>query len=104
MFGVVWGLAVVGILQDLLFVKRKGVLSVLIYLLMGWIAMIAIRPLSVTLPSAGMALLVIGGLFYTSGVVFYALDKKMAHSHGIWRLFVLSGSLCHYVTIYLYVA
>ena len=104
LFGVVWGLAVVGILQDLLFAKRRGVLSVIIYLLMGWIAMVAIRPLSRTLPGAGMTLLVAGGLFYTIGVIFYALDKKLVHSHGIFHLFVLAGSVCHFFTIYLYVA
>ena len=104
LFGVVWGLAVIGILQDLLFAKRRGVLSVIIYLLMGWIAMVAIRPLSRALPGAGMTLLVAGGLFYTIGVVFYALDKKLAHSHGIFHLFVLAGSVCHFFTIFLYVA
>ncbi len=104
LFAVVWGLAVIGILQDLLFAKRRGILSVMIYLLMGWIAMVAIRPLSRALPGAGMTLLVAGGLFYTIGVIFYALDKKLAHSHGIFHLFVLAGSACHYFTIYLYVA
>lgn len=103
LFGVVWGLAVLGILQDLLFAKRKGILSVIIYLLMGWIAMVAFRPLSRALPGAGMTWLVTGGLFYTIGVVFYALDKKLIHSHGIWHLFVLAGSVCHYFTIFLYV-
>jgi hemolysin III len=104
LFGVVWGLAIIGILQDLLFAKRRGVLSVAIYLLMGWIAMVAFRPLSHALPGAGMTWLVIGGLFYTVGIVFYALDKKIVHSHGIWHLFVLAGSVCHYCTIFLYVA
>jgi hemolysin III len=104
LFGVVWVLAVIGILQDLLFAKRKSILSVVIYLLMGWIAMVAFRPLSRALPGAGLTLLVTGGLFYTVGIVFYALDKKIAHSHGIWHLFVLAGSLCHYFTIFLYVA
>jgi len=104
LFAVVWGLAVIGILQDILFAKRRGILSVIIYLLMGWIAMVAIRPLSRALPGAGMILLVAGGLFYTIGVVFYALDKKIIHSHGIWHLFVLAGSACHFFTIFLYVA
>ena len=104
LFAVVWGLAVIGILQDILFAKRRGILSVIIYLLMGWIAMVAIRPLSRALPGAGMTLLVAGGLFYTIGVIFYALDKKIIHSHGIWHLFVLAGSACHFFTIFLYVA
>jgi hemolysin III len=71
---------------------------------MGWIAMVAIRPLSLALPAAGMSLLVVGGLFYTIGVVFYALDKKLVHSHGIFHLCVLAGSVCHFSTIFLYVA
>ena len=104
LFAVVWGLAVIGILQDILFAKRRGILSVIIYLLMGWIAMVAIRPLSRALPGAGMILLVAGGLFYTIGIIFYALDKKIIHSHGIWHLFVLAGSACHFFTIFLYVA
>jgi len=104
LFAVVWGLAVIGILQDILFAKRRGILSVIIYLLMGWVAMVAIRPLSRALPGAGMALLVAGGLFYTIGIVFYALDKKIIHSHGIWHLFVLAGSVCHFFTVFLYVA
>jgi hemolysin III len=103
LLGVVWGLAVIGILQDVLFAKRKKILSVAIYLMMGWIAIVAVRPLAQALPGAGMVLLVAGGLFYTIGVVFYALDKKYVYSHGIWHLFVLAGSVCHYFTILLYV-
>jgi hemolysin III len=103
LFGLVWGLAVIGILQDILFTKRKKILSVVIYLMMGWIAIVAVRPLARALPGAGMVLLVAGGLFYTIGVVFYALDKKFVYSHGIWHLFVLAGSMCHYFTVLLYV-
>jgi hemolysin III len=103
LFGVVWGLAVAGILQDLLFANRKAVLSVAIYLLMGWICLFVIRPLSQALPRAGLIWLVAGGLFYTIGVVFFALDKRLKHGHGIWHLFVLAGSICHYVAIFQYV-
>jgi len=103
LFGVVWGLAIIGILQDLLFAKRRRILSVVIYLLMGWIAIVAFHPLSHALPGAGITWLVTGGLFYTVGIVFYALDKKIAHGHGIWHLFVMAGSVCHYFTIFLYV-
>jgi hemolysin III len=103
LFGVVWGLAVMGILQDLLFAKRKAILSVVIYLLMGWLALAVVRPLFHALPGAGMILLIAGGLFYTVGIVFYALDKKITYSHGIWHLFVLAGSSCHYFTICFYV-
>jgi hemolysin III len=103
LFGVVWGLAVIGILQDILLAKRKGMLSVVIYLLMGWLAVVAIRPLLRALPDAGITLLVGGGMFYSIGIIFYALDGKLIHSHGIWHLFVLAGSVCHFFVIFLYV-
>ena len=103
LFGVVWGLALIGIVQDLLLTRGKRVLSVVIYLLMGWIAIIAIRPLARALPGIGLVLMIAGGFFYTFGVIFYALDKKLAHSHGIFHLFVLAGSVCHYFSISIYV-
>jgi hemolysin III len=103
LFGVVWGLAVIGILQDILLAKRNGMLSVVIYLLMGWIAVVAIRPLLRALPDAGITLLVGGGMFYSIGIIFYALDRKLIYSHGIWHLFVLAGSVCHFFVIFLYV-
>jgi len=102
-FGVVWGLALVGILQEILFKKRKNILSVVLYLVMGWIVVIVARPIMRVLPGAGIIWLVTGGLFYTIGVLFYALDKKFAYSHGVWHLFVLAGSASHYIAIYLYV-
>jgi len=103
LFGVVWGLALAGILQELLFKKRRNILSVVLYLVMGWIVVIVARPVLRALPGSGIFWLVAGGLFYTFGVVFYALDKKFMYSHGIWHLFVLAGSASHYVAIYLYV-
>lgn len=103
LFGVVWGLAVAGILQELLSKKRRNILSVIIYLVMGWLVVIAARPITQALSGAGIAWLTAGGLFYTIGVLFYALDKKLAHGHGIWHLFVLAGSACHYIAIFLYV-
>jgi hemolysin III len=70
---------------------------------MGWICLIALKPLLQAMPMAGFWWLLAGGLFYTVGIVFYALDKKMKHAHGIWHLFVLAGSVCHYFTVLLYV-
>ena len=102
-FGVIWGLALFGIIQDTLLAEGRRILSVVIYLLMGWLALVAIRPLARALPGAGMAWLVIGGVFYTAGVLFYALDKKISFGHEIFHLFVLAGSACHYFTILLYV-
>lgn len=102
-FGIIWGLAVIGILQDILVTWERRILSVVIYLLMGWIVIIAIRPLIRVLPIAGFVLMVTGGLFYTVGVIFFALDKKIPHGHGIFHFFVLAGSICHYFAVFFYV-
>lgn len=105
LFGVVWGLALFGMIVDSLY--RHGarrVLPVVIYIVMGWMVLIALKPLVAVLPVAGVLWLVAGGLLYTLGIVFYALDRKLRHAHGIWHLFVLAGSVCHYLAILLYVA
>jgi hemolysin III len=104
LFGVIWGLAVIGLSQDLLLSKRNQVLSVSLYLLMGWIALVAIRPLARALPAGGILLLVLGGVLYSLGVVFYALGSKMKYGHEIFHFFVLGGSFCHYLSILLYIA
>lgn len=104
LFGVVWGLALTGMALE--YRPRKGarILSVVIYLAMGWLALIALGPLLAALPFMGLVWLVGGGLFYTLGVLFYALDTRLRHGHGIWHLFVLAGSLSHYFAILFYVA
>ena len=104
MFGVVWILAVLGIVQELLFARRGRVLSLGIYVVMGWLAVACTGPLVDALGSAGFAWLAVGGLLYTAGIVFYATDRKVRHGHGIWHMFVLAGSICHYVAILLHVA
>ncbi len=103
-FGVVWGLAVFGIVLDTLGTRGPRIVPVVIYLVMGWLIVMALKPLMARLPLSGGIWLLVGGLFYTLGVIFYALDKRVRHFHGIWHLFVIAGSLCHYVTIYGYVA
>jgi hemolysin III len=103
LFGVVWGLAVLGIVIDALPNKGRRILPVVIYLLMGWVCMIAIKPLLQALPAAGFRWLLAGGVLYTAGIVFYALDKRVRHFHGVWHLFVLAGSVSHYVAVYRYV-
>lgn len=103
LFGVVWGLAALGSLQELWFKQGARILSVVIYVVMGWVALVAIVQLFHALGPAGFAWLVAGGLFYTAGIVFYALDTRMRHAHGIWHLFVLAGSAAHYVAILKYV-
>ena len=104
LFGAVWGLALLGIVQELWLSRGERVASIVIYLLMGWIALAAIVPLFKALSWAGLAWLVAGGLAYTGGLVFYAYDKRFRHWHGIWHLFVLAGSALHYVAIVLFVA
>jgi hemolysin III len=103
LFGVVWGLAAVGSLQELRPRNEARVLSVVIYLLMGWAALAALVPMVHALGPAGFAWVAAGGVFYTVGIAFYALDARLNHAHGIWHLFVLAGSAAHYVAILKYV-
>jgi hemolysin III len=103
LFGVVWGLAVIGGLQELWPKNEARALSVVIYLLMGWAVLVALVPLCTALGTAGFFWVAAGGLFYTVGIVFYVLDDRLRHSHGVWHLFVLAGSVCHYVAILRYV-
>lgn len=104
LFGAIWGLAVLGIVVDSLPQKGLRIVPLVIYLLMGWLVLMAVKPLLEALPPAGFVWLLLGGLFYTGGVVFYALDKRVRHFHGIWHLFVLLGSISHYLTVLFYVA
>ena len=104
LFGVIWGLAALGIAQEAWLGKGARVLSLVIYVVMGWLGVIAVKPLIAALTPAGFAWLAAGGLFYTVGIVFYALDEKLRHGHGVWHLFVLAGSASHYLAILLYVA
>jgi hemolysin III len=103
-FGVVWGLAVFGMVLDTLGTRGPRIVPIVIYLLMGWMVVVALKPLMARLPLRGELWLLAGGLFYTTGIVFYALDKRVKHFHGIWHLFVMAGSLSHYATILHYVA
>jgi len=105
LFGMIWGLAVLGIVVDSLHNKgARRILPIAIYIVMGWLVLVAFKPLIAALPHAGVLWLVAGGLFYTLGIVFYALDKKLRHAHGIWHLFVLAGSISHYLAVLFYVA
>ena len=98
LFGVVWGLALAGILFKLWFVDHFQILSTTVYLLMGWLAIIAVRPLILLVPASGLVWLAAGGLLYTAGVVFFAW-KRIPYNHVIWHLFVLAGSTCHYFAV-----
>ena len=102
-FGIVWSLAIIGIVQELLLKSKRRFFSLVIYLSMGWLIVIATKPLLEVLPMAGFYWLLAGGLCYSGGVIFYVFDKKVPHFHGIWHLFVLAGSVCHFVTMLMYV-
>ncbi len=106
MFGIEWGLAIIGIVITAVFHHdhTKGVhpLKVASYLVMGWLALIALKPLAAELSFWGMALLVAGGAFYTLGVVFFAL-KRIRYNHLVWHLFVIFGTLCHYAMVFLFI-
>ncbi len=103
LLGSIWGLAILGlILKGTGRLRRKG-LSNGLYLLMGWLVVIAIRPLWQHLPAVGLVLLVAGGLLYTAGVPFYAA-KRRPFAHFIWHLFVLGGTACHFVAVLRYAA
>ena len=104
LFGVIWGLALLGIIQEFWLARGARVLSLIIYLVMGWLVLIAIRPLAQVLPGGGLAWLVVGGVIYTAGGVFYALDGKLRHGHGIWHMFVLGGSASHFCAVFFYLA
>ncbi len=104
LFGVSWGLAALGIVQELTLGRRTRSVSMVIYVLMGWLALVAIRPLVTALPPAGTAWLVAGGVIYSAGIYFFINDERIRHGHGIWHLFVLGGSLCQFVSIARYVA
>jgi len=95
---VVWILAALGIGFKVFFTGRFRLVSTLLYLGMGWIAIIVIGPLQETLPQATLVWLIVGGLAYTLGTVFY-LNRRLPYSHAIWHLFVLAGSVCHYVAV-----
>lgn len=103
-FGIVWGLALIGITIDLLQrSESKRIVQLIIYLSMGWLAVFMAEPLLDKIGVSGFYWLMTGGLFYTAGVIFYVLDSRHRFAHGIWHLFVLAGSLSHFITIVQYV-
>jgi len=95
---VIWGLAALGILHKLLLGMRFQHVSTALYLGMGWLALVAVGPLTAHVPSPGLAWLGAGGLLYTVGVIFYAWDG-LRYGHMVWHLFVLAGSACHFIAV-----
>ena len=103
LLGVVWGLAFIGHLQELRQQSGARVLSLIIYSLMGWLALVALVPMIRALGLSGFAWVAAGGILYTIGIIFYVIDTRLKHSHGIWHMFVMAGSTAHYVAILRYV-
>jgi hemolysin III len=104
LFAAIWALAILGIVLDTLPQQGHRIVPLVTYLVMGWLGLVALGPLMQALPLMAIALLVMGGLFFTVGVVFYVLTHKLRHAHGTWHVFVLSGTLTHYLAIFMYVA
>lgn len=101
-FGIIWGIAAIGIAMKIVFKAQYPIVSTMLYLLMGWIIIFALKPLVALVPPLGIAWLVAGGVFYTLGVAFYAFDSQFRYSHFIWHLFVMAGTFCHYFAVYGY--
>ena len=102
LFGIVWGLAAVGILFQTTLLQRWVVASILLYVGMGWVVVAAIKPLLAAVAPGGIILLVLGGLAYTSGIGFY-VKRSMRYHHAIWHGFVLAGSVLHFFAVLFYV-
>lgn len=98
LFGVIWALAVAGIVLKLFFRGQSRMLSTATYIGMGWLGIIPIVPLSRVLTTAALVWLIVGGVIYTAGTIFYH-SKRVAHAHAIWHLFVLGGSVSHFTAI-----
>jgi hemolysin III len=102
LLGIVWVLAITGIVTEVVWVDRPRWLSALVFIGMGWIAIFAVKPLAAALPPGGLWLLVGGGLSYTAGTIFYLL-KSVPYMHAVWHLWVIGGSVCHVLAVLLYV-
>ena len=104
LLGLVWGIAVSGVVLKALNRLTHPILTTSLYLLMGWLIVIAAEPLSERVPASGLLWLVAGGLAYTIGVFFFALDSRLRYGHFIWHLFVMAGTACHYFAVLGYAA
>jgi hemolysin III len=102
LFGFVWSLAIAGVVFKSLLIERFAVASALVYLLQGWVIVVAIRPLYLAIGGHGLAWLVAGGVLYSLGIVFFALDR-FRYFHAVWHVFVLAGSVAHYFAVLFYV-
>lgn len=98
-FGIIWGLAVLGIVLYSIFGSKVRILSVITYIPMGWLIIFAARPLKAQLSAFSFKFLILGGVIYTAGCIFYAM-KKIKWAHAIWHLFVIGGSIMHFFSLY----
>jgi len=103
LFGLIWAMAVGGLIFEIIFIGRYKLISVGIYVAMGWLAIIAIKPMIEMLPEGMMKWIVLGGLFYTFGIIFY-IWKKIPYNHAVWHLFVMAGSAMHFFGMLFYLA
>ena len=101
-FGFIWGITLIGILLNALNLEKFSKLSLVLYIFMGWAIVFSIGDIIENVAFPGIVLLIVGGVVYTAGVIFYVL-KKYRYMHSVWHLFVLGGSICHYFSILLYV-
>ncbi len=101
LFGLIWGVAVFGIVLEVFFMDRFPKLTLTTYLTMGWLGFVAIKPIIEVMPGGALVWLAIGGLAYTGGVGFYVWDR-LPFNHAIWHLFVMAGSACHFFAFYFY--
>jgi len=104
LFGVVWGLAAIGVALKVFNKASHPIVSTGLYLLMGWLIVIAVDPLFAKVPTSGLLWLIAGGLSYTTGVAFFATDSRLRYGHLIWHLFVIAGTVCHYFAVLWYAA
>lgn len=104
LFGLVWGLALAGVVLKAVGGVRYPTLSTCLYLAMGWLALIAVKPLWLHVPMWGLFWLLAGGIAYTMGVAFFAADKRVRYSHFVWHLFVIAGTACHFIAVLWYAA
>ena len=102
LFGLVWSIAIAGIVMELLVKQRYRRVSIGLYLGLGWLVMIAVKPMLANVEPGGLILLLVGGLFYSLGVIFYVW-KTLVYHHAIWHLFVLAGSAFHFFAVLFYV-
>ncbi len=102
LFGIVWGIAVLGIVLNAINIERFKVFSIVSYIVMGWAVVLGGKSVISQLPFGGLVFLLIGGICYTVGIIFYAM-KKYKYMHSVWHMFVLAGSITHFFAVYLYV-